>query len=88
MARIPNVRDRLEPDQAIPALDDRYRSLTRREREVAALLVFGMSRNEIAEELSVNPRTVDTHRGHVLTKMQCPNEVALVWRAFEIGWVK
>lgn len=88
MPEVTDVRERLEPDRAIPALDARFRRLSRREREVGALVVLGMTRTEIAEELRISPRTVDTHKGHVLVKMECANDVALLWRAFEIGWVK
>jgi len=83
---VANARERL--DRTVPALDDRFRKLSRREREVGALVVFGMSRGEIASELGISPRTVDTHKLHVLAKLECANDVALVWRAFEIGWVK
>lgn len=69
-------------------LDARFRRLTIREREVGAMVIYGMTRGEIAEELGINVRTVDTHKGHVLSKLQCESDVALVWRAFEIGWVK
>jgi two-component system response regulator FixJ len=86
MPAVANARERI--DRTVPVLDERYRRLSRREREVGALVVFGMSRREIADELNISPRTVDTHKLHVLAKLECANDVALVWRAFEIGWVK
>lgn len=86
MPQVADTRERL--DRAAPILDERFRKLSRREREVGALVVLGMTRTEIAEELKISPRTVDTHKGNVLSKLECANDVALLWRAFEIGWVK
>lgn len=45
-------------------------SLTRTERTVAQLVADGMSNREIAAELYVSHRTVETHVSHALTKLQ------------------
>ena len=69
-------------------LDERFRSLTHREREVGAMVLYGLTRTEIALALDISVRTVDTHKWRMLAKLGCETDVALVWRAFEIGWVK
>ncbi len=51
--------------------------LTPRERQIAALLVAGKSAKQIAFELGLSRKTVDVHRGHVLTKMMADSVVEL-----------
>ncbi len=48
--------------------------LTPREREIIQLLAEGKSRNEIAEILSISPKTVDRHRENLKTKLNIQKE--------------
>jgi len=43
--------------------------LSRREREVLELLSAGCSNKEIARRLTISPRTVEIHRGNMMTKL-------------------
>ncbi|HUO01926.1 MAG TPA: LuxR C-terminal-related transcriptional regulator, partial [Rhizomicrobium sp.] len=44
-------------------------NLTQREREVLDRLVLGMSNKLVAYELGISPRTVETHRARLQTKL-------------------
>lgn len=48
---------------------DQPRVLSSREEEVLRLLAAGLTNREIAAQLSLSIKTVDTHRGHILKKL-------------------
>ncbi len=50
---------------------DRDLPLTRREREVAALIARGLTNRQIGARLFIAERTVDTHVGRILAKLGC-----------------
>jgi DNA-binding NarL/FixJ family response regulator len=55
--------------------------LTRRESEVAELVARGMTNREIAAQLYLSTRTVETHVDHILTKLDLSTRTQLVARA-------
>jgi two-component system response regulator NreC len=64
---------------------DRFETLSEREREILQLIAEGHSNKEIAELLSVSPATVETHRAHVLQKLDVHNTAELVLFAVRRG---
>lgn len=64
---------------------DRFDALSGREREVFQLVAEGHSNKEIATLLSVSPATVETHRAHVLQKLDVHNTAELVLYAVRRG---
>ena len=56
--------------------------LTRREREVLALLLEGLPTKLIAQQLRISSRTVEHHRAAVIQKMQARNISHLMRMAF------
>ena len=73
-------RDRVaQKEQAeVRDLQERYRALTAREREVMTLVVSGMLNKQIASEIGASEATVKVHRGNVMHKMRAASVVDLV----------
>jgi DNA-binding NarL/FixJ family response regulator len=66
---------------------DRYESLSEREREIFQLVAEGRSNKEIADLLNVSPSTVETHRGHIMEKLDVHSAVELVLYAVRKGLI-
>jgi DNA-binding NarL/FixJ family response regulator len=64
---------------------DRFETLSEREREIFQLIAEAHSNKEIAELLSVSPATVETHRAHILQKLDVHNTAELVLYAVRHG---
>ena len=60
------------------AAEARLALLTPRERQVFDALIEGRSNKEIAQELSISPRTVEIFRSRVMEKMEADSLSALV----------
>ncbi|MEV0166988.1 response regulator [Nonomuraea fuscirosea] len=56
-----------------PSIDPELDSLTQREREVLRLIARGYAYKEIAKELFISVKTVETHVSSVLRKLQLSN---------------
>jgi DNA-binding CsgD family transcriptional regulator len=61
-------------------VESQFEQLTRREREVAELAAVGRSAKEIAGELRIGRRTVETHLGHTYAKLGVQSQVDLILR--------
>jgi two-component system response regulator NreC len=59
--------------------------LSPREREVLQLLALGNTNHEIAEELVVSVKTVETHRAHIMNKLKVDSRAELVQHALAAG---
>jgi FixJ family two-component response regulator len=60
------------------ALRDSYASLSRREREVMALVVAGRLNKQVGRELGISEITVKAHRGKMMRKMNADSLPELV----------
>ena len=61
--------------------------LSERELEVLKLAAKGMGNKEIAAELALSVRTVQSHLGHIFTKLAAGSRTEAVLRALKEGWI-
>ena len=66
---------------------DRYDGLSAREREIFQLVTEGRSNKEIADLLFVSPSTIETHRAHIMEKLDVHSAVELVLYAVRRGLI-
>ena len=64
---------------------DSYSALTEREREILKLVAEGYTNSQIGERLFISPKTVDTHRTHVMDKLNLHSRAELVRYAMRRG---
>jgi FixJ family two-component response regulator len=81
---IERSRNALGREVEMRALRSCYASLTRREREVLALVVSGLLNKQIAGELHISEITVKAHRGKVMQKMKADSLAGLVNMAAQL----
>ncbi|WP_409273574.1 response regulator [Neobacillus sp. SCS-31] len=64
---------------------DTFNLLSDREKEVLTLIAKGFSNKEIAEQLVISVKTVETHKGNVMEKLQLKTRPELVQYAIKKG---
>jgi DNA-binding NarL/FixJ family response regulator len=62
-------------------------ALTKREREVMALVAHGLSNDEIADAMVLSPTTAKTHVSRAMTKLHARDRAQLVVLAYQSGLV-
>lgn len=65
----------------------RYDGLTEREREVLVLIADGLTNVKISEKLSISVKTVQTHRTHIMEKLDLHDRSQLVRYAVRKGLI-
>ncbi len=71
--------------KAEATIQDVYETLTTREREVLRLAVESHSNTAIAGRLFISPRTVETHRAHLMRKLGLRTRTDLIRYALQRG---
>jgi two-component system response regulator NreC len=66
-------------------IEDPYRDLTQREREVFHLIVEGMTTKEIARQLDISTKTAENHRFRAMDKLDVRNTAELIRYAVKHG---
>jgi DNA-binding NarL/FixJ family response regulator len=66
-------------------LEDRYDLLSDREREILQMIAEGRANKEVAILLNISPTTVETHRAHILQKLDIHSVPELILYAVRKG---
>lgn len=82
---VASARKGLKALSQLPVTD--VLTFTRRERQVAELMVGGRTTKQIAQALNISPRTVEFFRASLLRKTQSPNTAALASALTRIGFL-
>jgi len=69
------------------SMEERYKQLSNREREVFQLIAEGHSTKRIGEMLYVSVSTVKSHKGNIMEKLGISNPVRLIHFAIQLGLV-
>jgi len=87
--RVTNGAGYVEPDLGAqlvtPNASPELEPLSERERDVMQLLALGYTNQEIAKKLFISVRTVDTHRAHIMRKLELETRAELVMFALANG---
>lgn len=76
------------PEPAPPAAPPEPDPFTAREREVLVLVAQGLTNAEIARQLYISIKTVETHRAHIMEKLGVRDRIDLVRYAIRIGLIQ
>jgi DNA-binding NarL/FixJ family response regulator len=69
----------------LPGPSSIFPELTDREREILALIAQGYKNPEIAEHLTLSPKTVRNHVSNIFSKLQVADRAQAILRAREAG---
>lgn len=83
----PGIAQRVLNGIAAPTLDAPQPLLSEREKEVIRLIASGASSRDIAEQLHISVRTVDTHRANVMQRLGIHSSAELIVCAIREGIV-
>ncbi len=74
-----------EDDRLLPGEEGRWTTLSEREQEVLQLVALGHTSKEIADQLALSAKTVDTYRARGMEKLGLRSRAALVRFALANG---
>ncbi|MEK6719769.1 MAG: response regulator transcription factor [Chloroflexota bacterium] len=89
---LPSITKKLVADylRRSQAGEDRttYDGLTDRQREILGLIAQGLTTNAIAAALFLSPHTVQSHRDHIMAKLDLHSKAALIKYAIAHGLIE
>ncbi|MDA0204838.1 MAG: response regulator transcription factor [Acidobacteria bacterium] len=74
----PEIQQKLSsPDSILPTPQERWRSLSKRERQIAELVLQSLRYKDVADSLHISEHTVRNHLRSVFTKLRITSRVEL-----------
>ena len=68
--------------------DSEFRVLTQRQRQILQLLAEGYTTKEIADQLALSPRTIESHRSHIMERVGVRHLAGLIQYAIRTGVIR
>jgi two-component system response regulator NreC len=81
------IIDRFLEEKSASMVRTSWETLTQRERGIVKLIAEGYTNKEIADLLCISDKTVGTHRGHIMKKLDLKNVAALTALAIGKGLI-
>lgn len=85
----PHLSERPAAAAGVPRLRGELRrgELTSREEEILTLIAKGYTNKEISARLGISVRTVESHKGNIMAKLDLKNRADAVRYALDRGWL-
>jgi FixJ family two-component response regulator len=84
-AALERDRKRCDEERSQSDLQDRFATLSARERQIMALVTGGLMNKQIASKIGIAEQTVKIHRGNLMRKMHAKSLADLVLMAENLG---
>ena len=68
--------------------EPRRGDLTDREQEILVLIAKGYTNKEISSQLGISVKTVEVHKGNIMSKLELKNRADVVRYALSQGWLE
>jgi DNA-binding NarL/FixJ family response regulator len=81
------IKDKIFMDFSLNSENQQKKELTTKEIEIVKLITKGLTSKDIADQLFLSPRTIETHRHNILKKLNLPNAAQLSRWASEKGYI-
>ncbi|KAB7694895.1 UvrY/SirA/GacA family response regulator transcription factor [Plesiomonas shigelloides] len=83
-----DIAQQMALSQVMPDSDNPFASLSERELQIMMMITKGQKVNEISEQLSLSPKTVNSYRYRMLSKLNINGDVELTHLAIRHGMLK
>ncbi len=81
------IKSYVKRAQAPKKEEEKHIDLTKREKEIITLFALGMSNKEIADNLFISIRTVESHKNNIMNKLELKSTVDLVKFALKNNYI-